>query len=101
MSIKDKILAIITGIASLLSAIFYVLMKQSKEEQKAARAEAQELKTEIDDLNNKAEIKKEMADVKKEIEQETEDKVNDIIDGSMSAPDVLSELAKNSKSRIH
>ena len=48
MTIKDRVLIVLTGVGAVFSAIFYVLFKQKKEENQALKKEQEQL----EEVNN-------------------------------------------------
>ena len=66
-----KILAVLSGIASFLAALFYVLLKQSKDEKKIIEEELEKKETEIK-TEHKAEEKA------NEVRKENEKKLNKV-----------------------
>ena len=71
----NKILKILAAIGSFFSAIFFVLMKQAKEEQKAEEKR-------VDDLEENIEAMKESEKAEREIKKENEELIEKMHSGN-------------------
>lgn len=81
-----KILAVLAGVGAAFSAIFYVLFKQAKEEQKHITEKYEDMSTNVEALKHGEEAEKEL---KKENEELKEKAHNG---NSLSAFDACNEL---------
>ena len=64
-----KILAVLAGIGAALSAIFFVLFKQAKEERKEAEEKADDLEENLDALKAGEKAEKELKKENEELKQ--------------------------------
>lgn len=101
MKIKETILAVLTAIGAFFSAVFFVLLKQSKINNKELEEGNLQLKEDFEKIKTIVDIKREFEDDKKEKDIKTESVIDDYCSGNMSASSILSDLAENSRNRNH
>ena len=95
MAIKDKILIALSAVGAFFSAIFYVLFAQSKKEKKQLEKDLEEEKAKEEKIQTVVDIK----ETGREQNEKADAQIIDVVSGSKSNADVLSELAKNSRER--
>lgn len=81
-----KILAVLAAIGGVFSAIFYVLFRHAKDEQKHEKEKAERLETALDAETN---AQKKEAEVKKENEEKREKTKGNNLDAFNSITDIL------------
>ena len=84
-----KILAVLAGIGAALSAIFFVLFKQAKEERKEAEEKADDLEENLDALKAGEKAEKELKKENEELKQKAHSGSN--LDAFNACNDLLSK----------
>ena len=83
-----KILAVLAAIGGVFTAIFYVLFRQAKDEQKHEKEKAERLETALDAETN---AQKKEAEAKKENEEKREKTKGNNLDAFNGVTDILCE----------